>query len=140
MVCPFQHFSLSPEVNKSLYQLPVTSPQSLVTHPSLLADPLRGLFIPFSGLSADLEDGRILIQMADAFHEELFIEVQIGHEVDLVQEDYICFFKSERILVRLIAAVCHADDEELDVLADVQLRRADEISYIFKDLDRKSVV
>ena len=77
--------------------------------------------------------------MADAFHEELFIEVQIGHEVDLVQENHIRFFKSERILVRLVAAVCHADDEELHVLADIQLGRADEISDIFDEEDARRI-
>ena len=36
MVRSFRHFSLGPEVNKSLYQSPVTSHQSLVTSPQQL--------------------------------------------------------------------------------------------------------
>lgn len=73
--------------------------------------------------------------MAEALHEEVFVEVQVWHKVCLVEEDDIRLFKGQGVFVGLVAAVGYADDEHFNIFSYVQFRGADEISYIFYEKD-----
>ena len=43
--------------------------------------------------------------MAEALHEEVFVEVQIGDQVDFIEEDDVRLFKGQGVFVGLVAAV-----------------------------------
>ena len=47
----------------------------------------------------------------------ILVKIKVRNKIHLVENYNVCFFKCQRIFVRLVAALCHCGYEHFDVLA-----------------------
>ena len=66
----------------------------------------------------------------------LEIEVEVRKEIDLVDDDELAGSKHQRVLERLVLALGDRGDHHAVVLADLELRRTDEVADV---LDHEEV-
>src|SRR5581483_6103357 len=86
--------------------------------------------------AAGLDDGRSGIDVGQVGQEAREVEVEVGEEVDLVDDDDVGGPEHHRVLERLLLALGDGVDHGPGVFADGELRRADEVADV---LDQQQV-
>ena len=81
----------------------------------------------------DLDDASRRVHLGHVVEEQVEVEVEERQEVDLVDYDEVDRTEHHRVLERLLLALGDGVDHGLRVLADVELRRAHQVSDVLDD-------
>ena len=88
-----------------------------------------------AGLSAALDRAHAGVDDVDVVEQLVEVDVEVGEEVELVDHDQLAGPEHQRVLERLVLALGQRADHRPGVLADPELRRADEVADV---LDRSA--
>ena len=93
-------------------------------------DPGTHLVDTVAGLGRGLDRANIGIDVAKVGVEQLKIEVEVGEQIDLVDDHDIGGPEHHRVLQRLLLALGHREHHRPGVLADIELGRAHEVADV----------
>ena len=100
-----------------------------------LAQPRVPFFEPFARAARNLKEGQIRIEVAGMAGGNLYIEIYIGQEIDLVEDHRTGTVEKERVFFRLVVAFGHAEQGDLGVFAAIEFDGANEVPYVFDEQD-----
>ena len=88
---------------------------------------------PLAGARADEHPLDVGVHGVEVVQEALEIDLQVRHEVELVDQHEVARAEHQRVLQRLVLALGDRGDHHARVLADVELRRAHEVADVLDD-------
>ena len=86
-----------------------------------------------AGLGRYRPHGHVGMNLVDVFSGQFGVEGQIGQQVGFVEQSHVALAEHEGVFEGLVLAFGDAQDHGAGVFADVELRRADQITDIFDD-------
>ena len=100
-----------------------------------LTEPIIPFFKPVTRTAGYFKDGESGIKMAGMSRGGFHVKIQIGEQVDFIQDHGTGTVEEERVLFGLIVAYGEAEEGDLGILATIELHRADKISHVFNEQD-----
>ena len=105
----------------------------------LLLQPSVPLRHSLAGTGRELKDGDGRIDTAGHLQAACDVEIQVGEEVDLVEEHDRGIVKHLRILERLVLSLGDGEHDDLVVFSQVEGRGADQVPHVLDEDDPRAV-
>lgn len=100
-----------------------------------LTEPIIPFFKPVTRAAGYFEDGESGIKMAGMSRGGFHVKIQIGEQVDFIQDHGTGTVEEERVLFGLIVAFGEAEEGDLGIFATIEFHWADKISHVFNEQD-----
>ena len=100
-----------------------------------LTEPIIPFFKSVTRAAGYFEDGESGIKMAGMSRGGFHVKIQIGEQVDFIQDHGTGTVEEERILFGLIVAFGEAEEGDLGIFATIEFHWADKISHVFNEQD-----